>query len=156
MVSRTRRSFLAAAASGCVAGVTGCAGERNGSTSPPEPTPTPDETATDSESDLTRTPDPREDMMIRLQNATAENQTVRLVISRNGDHVLDQEVALDPRETTHVDTGIERRGSYELTATVVDGPESSFPFSVDDYALRAGSNLIVTIHDDEVDILIEE
>ncbi|MGM0604328.1 MAG: hypothetical protein ACQETB_01510 [Halobacteriota archaeon] len=103
-----------------------------------------------------RTPDADGTIEIRLANTTSAAKTVRLQLFGDGDLLFDETVTVEAESRTRIDPEIDATGAYELSASVEDGPEASFPFSIDDYALRAGSNLIVTIREESVDVTIEE
>ena len=47
-------------------------------------------------------------------------------------------------------------GEYELDLSVNDIDEGTFPFSIGKYELRMGSNLVVWIYEEKIEMGIEE
>jgi len=117
------------------------------------PTDEPTATATDG-GDVT--PHPEDPMLIRVSNGTDRERTVTLTLTRGDDTVLEETVTLAPGGRTTVDPDITEQGDYELRAETADGATGRMPFDVGGYELRSGSNLIVSVGDETLRILIEE
>lgn len=101
-------------------------------------------------------PSDRDEIMIDIRNSTSQKLTVHVLLSQADQTILEEELSIDSDGDLNVDAGIEERGQYALTVTVDDRPEDTFLFSVDNYDLRHGSNLIVSIDDKSIDIVMEE
>lgn len=102
------------------------------------------------------TPDSARDVRIVVRNSTADGATVRLAVSRDGATFFEDEVGVPQTGGRTVDPGIDETGSYELEVAVEGGTDGSYPFSVEEYDLRMGSNLIVDIGEDDVRMTLEE
>lgn len=81
---------------------------------------------------------------------------MELALSADGEAIFEETVSIAPDEVVFVDPGVDERGEYELRAVVDDRRTRSYPFSIDEYALESGSNLLVTVRIDDVEIAIEE
>jgi len=97
-----------------------------------------------------------EDVAVVLGNHTGTAVTVRLAVSTAERALLDAdyEVGLDGRRA--VDPGITATGEYGVSIAVRDGPETTATFDVEDYDLRAGSNLVAEIEADRIQVLVQE
>jgi hypothetical protein len=142
-----RRRFLAAI--GLALPVSGCL-ERIRPPDANQPAPEDDDpTATSGD-------ETEAEIAIVLRSATSTEQPATVTLASEGTTVLEREVTVAPNGETALETGIQQQGQYELTVAVENGPRETFPFSVDEYDLRAGSNLVVTIGQESVEIVIEE
>jgi hypothetical protein len=142
-----RRRFLAAV--GVALPVSGCLDRMR----PPDADqPEPDD------DDPTATPrdETESEITIVLRNATSTEQPATVTLASDETTVFERDVTAVPNGESALETGIDQQGQYELTVAVENGPRETFPFSVDEYDLRAGSNLIVTIDEESVEILMEE
>lgn len=149
-----RRRFLAAV--GVALPASGCLDRMR----PPGADQTePDDRHTErDDQDGTATPrdETESEIAIVIRNATSTDQPATVTLTNDGATVLEREVTAVPNGESALETGIDQQGQYELTVAVENGPRETFPFSVDEYDLRAGSNLIVTIDEERVEIVIEE
>ena len=94
--------------------------------------------------------------MLAFSNASAGEAVVRFAVSSDGTTIAEGEVRVPADAYETVDTGIRDTGEYELTVEREGGGQSSYTVPVGEYALRNGSNLIVTLHENEMELLIEE
>ncbi|GAB6861245.1 hypothetical protein ACFR97_14365 [Haloplanus litoreus] len=108
-------------------------------------TPTPTRSATPG-------PDP---ILVVVSNGRDVAVDVTLTVTRDGTPVFGDTVIVDPNSRRTVDPGIDATGTYELTVTLADGTEHVRPFSVEEYDLRMGSNLIVTVGE-RIRVVMEE
>jgi hypothetical protein len=114
-------------------------------------------TATDTRTTIsTATPDPVEDVMIRVDNETSQVETPHVVIRENGNSILDQKKSVDPHELVYFYPGIEQTGTYELAVTVDEDRAISYPFEIVEFDLDMGSNIIVIINSDSLDVLMQQ
>lgn len=102
------------------------------------------------------TPDPEENIMVRLDNGTDRTETVSVGITREGEPFLDTEKTVAADALAYIYPDIGERGEYELTATVDATRTATVTFHIQSYDLQMGSNLIVWISADSVEIGIEE
>jgi len=139
MPSIQRRAFLGVVAA--ASGVTGCL-----SAPPTESTPT---TATPPTSDRTQ---------IDVRNQNTGETTVDIRLTGAGGTLLDRQVTVPGESQTAVDTGIDETGEYELDAFVVDGPDlaAEFTVQIEEYDLRQGSNVILLVDGERIEMLMEE
>lgn len=96
------------------------------------------------------------DSQIVFNNLSAVDYRGRYILTMDAEVVFEKEFEVAAGERQSVDSEIAETGQYELTVTTETGHEASFPFSIDEYALRAGSNLIVEMSEDDIRILLEE
>ena len=149
-----RRRFLTTIAAGSF-GLVGCLeGEGDGEADEPN-----------SESDENDLPNGTGEQMgspapdeisIVLRNNTDAVETVRLSLSDDEGEVIEETVDVPPDGLVFVDPKLDERGEYELGATVDDRRTTRYPFTIDEYALERGSNVLVTVREDDVEIVIEE
>lgn len=100
--------------------------------------------------------DPESEVAIVIRNATSTEQSVSVTLTNDGATVLEREVTAVPNGESALETGIEQQGQYELRVAVESGSRKDSRFTIDEYDLREGSNLIVTITEDRVEIVIQE
>ena len=139
MPSIQRRAFLGVVAA--ASGVTGCL-----SAPPTESTPT---TATPPASDRTQ---------IDVRNQNTGETTVDIRLTGAGGTLLDRQVTVPGESQTAVDTGIDETGEYELDAFVVDGPDlaAEFTVQIEEGDLQQGSNVILLVDGERIEMLMEE
>jgi hypothetical protein len=97
-----------------------------------------------------------EDVMIRVDNETSQVETPHVVIRENGNSILDQKKSVDPHELVYFYPGIEQTGTYELAVTVDEDRAISYPFEIVEFDLDMGSNIIVIINSDSLDVLMQQ
>ena len=148
-----RRRFLAVV--GVALPVSGCLDQIRSPDGDRTQSPDGDQT-TRGDRDGTATPTDDSEMVIVLRSATSTEHTATVRLTSDGSTVLERVVTVAPNGETALEAGIDQQGQYELTVAVENGPRETFPFSVDKYDLRAGSNLIATIGEESVEIVIEE
>jgi hypothetical protein len=144
MRRRALLAVLATATAGCPTTT-----DATTTTSPAETTPAPADTTT-------ALNPPRRPIEVRISNARADAVTVSLSLARGEQVVRSRTVTVDADASHTVPTGIDRRGDYELTVTVDGDRRTVAPFDVGAYELRQGSDLLVSLTDDDVRVLIEE
>jgi hypothetical protein len=93
---------------------------------------------------------------IVCRSRTSTSRTVTLELSRDTTQIQQTTFQLDPNSETRITTPITEPGRYELTVSVAAGPTTTRPFAIDDYDLRAGSNLIVEISGSDIIVLLQE
>ena len=122
--------------------------QTNSSTSATPPSDTPTEG--------TVTPNPSDPIQLDCYNETHEEQICQYSIIQNQDTISDGEIEIPARDFASIDSGIENAGEYKLNISVGNIGEEAYPFSIGDYALRMGSNLVVWIYENEIQIGMEE
>lgn len=110
-------------------------------------------TETDTE---TAEPEAVEDIEIVLTNYATAKQRGDLTLSADTETILEEKFEIGTDDQQSVDTEITEPGQYNLTVTTEAGPETSFPFSIDEYDLKTGSNLIVEIGDEDIMVMMQE
>jgi hypothetical protein len=93
---------------------------------------------------------------IVCRSRTSTSRTVTLELSRDTTQIQQTTFQLDPNSETRITTPITEPGRYELTVSVAAGPTTTRLFAIDDYDLRAGSNLIVEISGSDITVLLQE
>lgn len=141
-----RRRQLLLGMTATVAGISGCISEDGSS---PTKTTTETQTTTDLSSD------PEEDIWIVLENNTSGDVVVNLDISRE-DVILTDKVTIRSGGRSEVSSKIAETGQYRIEISVDNGIEESYSWNVEDYDLRMGSNMIISINENDVRIMIEE
>lgn len=154
-------AILVAAVGGCLRGTDPSGGrdetEDPSSETPPRTTTRPSGgTTTPSETSTQVTPDPDDPIQIVVSNDGERSRTVTLTVTSAGGTVREATVEVDPDTVRTVDTGITTTGDYELHVVTADGVEESVPFDIEDYDIRMGSNLMVSVADDGIMVAIEE
>ena len=121
-------------------------------------TTTTDTTTTDTtnDTDTTTAMQRSRPIQIVVRSSDAATRTVTLELSTDTETIDTTTVDLDPDTRAALDTPISEPGRYELTVSADPGPTTTRPFAVDDYDLRAGSNLIVEVDESEVTVLLQE
>lgn len=108
------------------------------------------------ETECNNRPAVAENIMIVLLNSTATEQLVHVVLSTEGDTLLDAKFTVAPENQQPIYTGITETGQYEVSIAVKEGPAMATPLSIEEYDLEMGSNLIAEIFDDKMRVMIEE
>lgn len=146
---------LAAWTAGCVSPT-----DTHDGTTPTEETDTTttDTTTTDTtnDTDTTTAMQRSRPIQIVVRSSDAATRTVTLELSTDTETIDTTTVDLDPDTRATLDTPISEPGRYELTVSADPGPTTTRPFAIDDYDLRAGSNLIVEVDESEVTVLLQE
>ena len=93
---------------------------------------------------------------IVCRSRTSTSRTVTLELSRDTTQIQQTTFQLDPDTETTITTPITEPGRYELTVSVAAGQTTTRPFAIDDYDLRAGSNLIVEISESDIMVVLQE
>ena len=101
-------------------------------------------------------PDFAEDIFVVLYNKSPEQATVAVSIVTDDSVVFEDETTVDPSNRKDVYPGISEVGDYTLTISLDDGRERDYPFNIEDYDLRMGSNIIVEISESEIQFFIQE
>lgn len=162
-----RRTVIAGSCIALAASVSGCLtddGTSDGGTDTDPPDQGNEASVTTSGDDSTTTTTPAnnggtdrvEDSMIILRNTTASEITVHLTVSAANDTLVDSDFKIGPEDQQAADSGITDTGQYEVSITVEDGPTTSRSFSIDNYDVQNGSNIIAEIDEDDIILLIEE
>jgi hypothetical protein len=102
------------------------------------------------------TPNPSDPIQLDCYNETDEEQSCTYSIVRNENTISDGKLEIPARDFASIDTAIEHVGEYELNISVDDIGEEAYRFNVEDYDLRMGSNLVVWIYQDGIQIGMEE
>ena len=116
---------------------------------------TTNDTANDTDTNTTRAEHSRA-ITIVCRSRTSTSRTVTLELSRDTTQIQQTTFQLDPDTETRITTPITEPGRYELTVSVAAGPTTTRPFAIDDYDLRAGSNLIVEISGSDIMVVLQE
>jgi len=107
------------------------------------------DTTNDTDTNTTRAEHSRA-ITIVCRSRTSTSRTVTLELSRDTTQIQQTTFQLDPDTETTITTPITEPGRYELTVSVAAGQTTTRPFAIDDYDLRAGSNLIVEISGSDI------
>lgn len=147
MPSIQRRTFL---------GAVGVASALSGCLSAPSSNPSAPTTSSPTDS-ATSTP-ASERIQIDVRNQDAAETTVDLRLAGRRETLLDQQVTVPGEGREAVDTGIDETGEYELDAFVVGGPDLAFEFTVtvEPYDLRQGSNVLLLVDGEQIEMWMEE
>ncbi len=113
-------------------------------------------TDTTNDTDTTTAMQRSRPIQIVVRSSDAATRTVTLELSTDTETIDTTTVDLDPDTRAALDTPISEPGRYELTVSADPGPTTTRPFAIDDYDLRAGSNLIVEVDESEVTVLLQE
>ena len=146
-----RRALLRAAGPAAVA-LAGCVAPV--STDGPTATTT-DERTTPTDTPADVTPPPDDPILLVLANGDT-SATVTVTVARDDTTVFDETVSLAAEERRELDPGIDSVGEYELAVSVEGGRERSTPLSIEAYDVRHGSNAIVELGGEEIQVLVEE
>ena len=141
---------LAAWTAGCVSPT-----DTHDGTTPTEETDT-TTTDTTNDTDTTTAMQRSRPIQIVVRSSDAATRTVTLELSTDTETIDTTTVDLNPDTRATLDTPISEPGRYELTVSADPGPTTTRPFAIDDYDLRAGSNLIVEVDESEVTVLLQE
>ncbi|AHB67855.1 MULTISPECIES: hypothetical protein [Haloarcula] len=101
-------------------------------------------------------PDVAEDIFVVLYNESSEQATVAVSVVTGDSSVFECETAVNPSNRKNVYSGITETGDYTLTISLGDGREQEYPFNIEEYDLRMGSNIIVSIKETEIEFSIQE
>ncbi|MBX0302493.1 hypothetical protein [Haloarcula salinisoli] len=105
------------------------------------------------DSPSTVTPDPDDPVVFVVTNEQTVSATVQLTVARDdGSTVLDESVTLDAGAVREFDPGIDRPGTYELTAAIEDGLQRTITLNVEATDIRNGSNYEVILRDNSVQV----
>jgi|AntDeeMinimDraft_4_1070355.scaffolds.fasta_scaffold01793_6 hypothetical protein len=147
-----RRHFLRAVPLGLVTSSIGCIGLTPGeSTSNGAEN---DDTLTTSTTDGSDpTPDPDDPVQIVFVDDAERTVTIRLARSDQTILNVTETISSDYRA---FDSGITSTGTYELSVTFQDGPESTGDLHIEPYDVRMGSNVIIRMRDGQIVFSMEE
>jgi hypothetical protein len=79
-----------------------------------------------------------------------------MTLTNDGATLRDREVTAVPNGESALDTAIDQQGQYALRVAVENGSRKDHWFNIDEYDLREGSNLIVTLTQNRIEIVIQE
>lgn len=151
-----RRRQLLLGMTATIAGISGCTSEdRSSPTKTTTEAPSPTETTTGTHTTTDPSSDVAEDIWIVLENNTSGDVVVDLEISRE-DIILTDEVTIRSDGRSEVCSKITETGEYRIDISVDNGIEESYTWNVEKYDLRMGSNVIISINDNDVRIMVEE
>jgi hypothetical protein len=143
-----RRTVIAVGAMALSVTSAGCATAPRGSTGTASNAT---ETVT-SGATATPCPDP---ILIVVSNGRDVAVDVTLTVTSADTTAFEDTVTVAPGARRSVDPGIDSTGAYELTVALADGTERVRPFSVEEYDLRMGSDLVVAVGE-RVRVVMEE
>jgi hypothetical protein len=92
----------------------------------------------------------------RTPDDEREVARVRYSITTEETTLAEGRTTVSPGEYKLVETHITSTGRYTFSLTVNDRVHAEQSWTVDEYDIRMGSNIIAAIGDDEVEFLIEE
>lgn len=116
----------------------------------------PTETEPNNSSNTTVTPNPTDPIKLDCYNETDEEQTVQYSITRDSTTVSEGEVQVPARDFSSVQSDIKMMGEYELNVTVNTIDEVIYPFDIEEYDLRMGSNLVVWVYVEKIEVGMEQ
>ena len=144
-----RRRLLSGLGTGFIGWTAGCVSTTN------DTDDTNDTATNDTDTNTTRAEHSRA-ITIVCRSRTSTSRTVTLELSRDTTQIQQTTFQLDPDTETRITTPITEPGRYELTVSVAAGQTTTRPFAIDDYDLRAGSNLIVEISGSDIMVVLQE
>ena len=103
-----------------------------------------------------RTRTPSDPIEVEFHGPESVNAAAHYTITTGSTVVSEGDVQVPAGDVTSVESQITEQGEYELVVSVTEGPEASVDFSVGEYDIRMGSNILVRLHSDEIQFLIEE
>ena len=104
----------------------------------------------------TVTPDPDDPVLFVVTNEQGDTATVQVTLALDdGPTVLDESVTLDAGAVREFDPGIDRPGTYELTAVIVDGLRRTITLNIEARDIRDGSTYRVILRDNGVQVTWE-
>lgn len=96
------------------------------------------------------------EILIIIKNVSAKDRQGSLMLSGDTGTISEQEFEIEGGEQQSRDSEIADTGQYELRVTTKTGAKSTFPFDIDAYDLREGSDLLVEIGREEITIVMQE
>lgn len=111
---------------------------------------TPTATATPAETDAP------EDIYVVLDNKTLRALSVTLDIDHDGEQFFAEETTVPADDRSSVLPGISQTGKYACTLSIGENRTESFEWTVEEYDLQMGSNVIVRLSEDDVRVVVEE
>ncbi|QLG63173.1 hypothetical protein [Halorarum salinum] len=97
-----------------------------------------------------------EEITLAFSNESSTDVAVQFSITAGGSVVSEGEVQVPQGGYESVATRIDATGRHELRIEGDGELQSSHPFKIDEYDLQHGSGLIVEIHDDGTEMMMEE
>jgi len=144
---------------GIIAILTGASGCTSGDGTSPTKTTTeassPTETTTGTQTTTAPSSDSEENIQIIFNNSTSGDVVVNLEISRES-VILSDQVTVRSDSRTEIKSKITETGQYQIEISVDNGIEESYSWNVGDYDLRMGSNVIISITQNGLTMLVEE
>jgi hypothetical protein len=119
---------------------------------PPSPTRSPEPTAMTP----TDTPTAEERIMVALHNERDTEVTVSVTVVAGSEQLTDAERTLPAGGYEAVFSGIRDEGEYDITVETADGLSESYEFTIEEWDVRMGSNVVVWLGDDEMEFAMEE
>lgn len=96
------------------------------------------------------------DINIVLRNVTSTGYRGSLTLSTDTKILIKQDFEIDGGDQQSIDSEITKAGQYELSVSTGAGIETTYPFNIEAYDLREGSDLIVEIDKDDIMVLLQE
>lgn len=118
--------------------------------STPTQSPPPDQTTP------TGTPGDAERIVVGVHNERSTAVTLTVTATAGNGQLLDAELTVPGAGADSVFSEITESGQYDVAVEVDDGTTGSARFSIGEYDVRLGSNAVVWIRDDEVELAKEE
>jgi hypothetical protein len=93
---------------------------------------------------------------IKIESSVTEALTVELTVSRDGSTLHTETVSVPPSESAFADYEITGTGVYRVTVETGSGREGTTQFSVDEYALEHGRNVVIAVTSEIIQGYIQE
>lgn len=131
-----RRTLLVVTGVGI--GLAGCSGSRGT-----------DGTRTGTPTDPADSDPEAQDVHVVVHNHLSRAVTASVTLSADGTVLVDDEVTVEPNGVASVDTGIDETGRYAIVVGA-DDRDAELSFTVDQYDLEMGSNVVFWIDEDDI------
>lgn len=159
---KTRRALLKATIGGLTTILAGCMVNNQTSqtgTSPATSDSSPshsNETDSGTDSENSDTQFPTDSMNIVIHNNTDSTYSVTYEITGSGSIVVSDNVSVAESSTVTRESMITDTGNYEINVSTENGIEQALEIEVEEYDLETGSDIVIWIEEDGIEIGMEE
>lgn len=94
--------------------------------------------------------------MVDVHNERSTAVSLTVTVTAEIGQLLDADLTVPEAGFESVFSKINETGQYDVTVEVDDDTTGSASFSIEEYDVRMGSNVVVWVRDDEVELAIEE
>lgn len=96
-----------------------------------------------------------DEILIDLYSETDSYEEITVKIIRDST-VFEDSFGIPPEEWNSIDPSISTGGQYRVAVNVSGGPSDTASFLIENYDIKEGSNILVTIHEGRIEFSIEE